>query len=123
VEHPPRKHDPRHLARMRAICMAYPEVVEVEQFGNPWWKAGKKSFCIYGESDGHPGASFNLSLDEQSLLLGDERFSKTGYIGRHGWTSMRFAGKVDWQQVEGLVDVAYRRVALERMIRALDRSA
>jgi predicted DNA-binding protein (MmcQ/YjbR family) len=123
VEHPPRKLNARYLARMRKICMAYPEVVEVEQFGNPWWKAGNKSFCIYGESDGHQGASFNLSLDEQALLLGDERFYKTGYIGRHGWTSMRFSGKIPWEQVEGLVEIAYRRVALKRMIKTLDETA
>lgn len=120
MEHPTRKHDQRHLARMRKICMAYPEVVEVEQFGNPWWKAGKKSFCIYGESDGQQGASFNLSLLDQSLLLDDPRFYKTGHIGHHGWTSMRFSGKINWQQVEELVETAYYRVALKRMLRALE---
>lgn len=100
--------------------MAYPEVVEVEQFGNPWWKAGKKSFCIYGESDGQQGASFNLSREEQSLLLDGERFYKTGHIGHHGWTSMRFSGKVAWDQVEELIDIAYRRVALKRMLEKLE---
>ena len=120
MEHPTRKHDQRHLGRMRKICMAYPEVVEVEQFGNPWWKAGKKSFCIYSESAGQEGAAFSLSPLDQSLLLGDPRFSKTGHIGQHGWTSMRFSGRIDWEQVEELVETAYYRVALKRMLKALE---
>ena len=109
-----------HLARLRKTCLAYPEAVEVEQFGSPWWKAGKKSFCIYGSSDGHVGASFNVSPEEQSLLLEDPRFYRTGHIGQHGWTSMRFDERIDWPLVEELVEVAYRRVALKRMLKALD---
>jgi hypothetical protein len=46
--------------RLREVCLAYPEAVEVEQFGHPWWKAGKKSFCLFGYEDGQPGVSFNM---------------------------------------------------------------
>ena len=33
---------------------------------------------------------------------------------------MRFSGKINWQQVEELVETAYYRVALKRMLRALE---
>ncbi len=116
----PRPKNRSHVERLRKICLAYPEVVEVVQFGNPWWKAGKKSFCIYGETDGRSGVAFNLSLEDQTILLEDPRFSITSYIGRHGWTTLRLAARPDWGEVEDLVDTAYRRVALKRMLRALD---
>ena len=120
MAHPRRKQVKDHVTRLRKLCMGYPEALEAEQFGRPWWKAGKKPFCIYGGEGGGSGASFNLSLLDQSLLLGDPRFYKTGYIGRHGWTSMRFSGKIEWEHVEELVDMAFRRVALNRMLKALD---
>ncbi len=36
---------------------------------------------------------------------------------------MRFSGKINWEQVEGLVETAYCRVALKRMLNALEPSA
>ena len=50
----------------------------------------------------------------------DPRFAKSHYIGHHGWTTMRFTGRVEWSLVEELVDQAYRKVALKRMLTALD---
>ena len=96
------------------------EVIEAVQFGGPWWKAGKKSFCIYGGEGGRSGAAFNLSPDHQADLVNDPRFSPTSHLGHHGWTTMVFERKVDWALVEELVDTAYRRVALKRMLKTLD---
>ena len=109
-----------HEQRMREICMAYPEVVEVEQFGSPWWKAGKKSFCIWGSRAGQSGASFNLDRMDQAALLEDPRFTKIRHIGQHGWTTLVLDGRVNWAEVEDLIDSAYRKVALKRMLQALD---
>ncbi len=100
--------------------MGYPEVVETEQFGTPWWKAGKKSFCIYGTDEGGSAISLNLTPEDQAVLIEDPRFSKSRYIGQHGWVSMRLTGRIDWGLVEDLVDSAYRKVALKRMLKALD---
>ena len=120
MEHPPFIPNRAHLERMRKLCLAYPEVVEVEQFGHPWWKAGKKSFALYGSSDGISGAAFNLPVDQQAVLVEDERFYASHYVGRHGWTSMVMKGRVDWTLVRELIDTAYRKVALKRMLKALD---
>jgi predicted DNA-binding protein (MmcQ/YjbR family) len=118
--HAGKAYDPKLVARFRAIALAYPEAVEVEQFGEPWFKAGKKPFCTYGAEGGADGASFNVSRMDQAELLKDPRFERTRYIGQHGWTTMRFAGPVAWDEVKELVDIAYRRVANKRMLAALD---
>ena len=120
MEHPRVKGVRAHEERLRKICMAYPEVVEAIQFGSPWWKAGKKSFCLYGMEDGRSGVAFNLHRDDQAALIEDPRFTKSRYIGRHGWTNLTLAGRVDWSEVADLVESAYRKVALKRMLEALD---
>jgi predicted DNA-binding protein (MmcQ/YjbR family) len=112
--------NPKSLARLRKICLAYPEAVEVEQFGEPWFKAGKKAFCVYGADDFHDGAAFNVSVMDQAELVKEPRFTRTAYVGQHGWTTMSFEGGADWETVEELVGIAYRRVANKRMLKELD---
>lgn len=115
--------DPGRVERVRGICMSYPEVAEVEQFGEPWWKAGRKAFASYGADGLRDGMAFNLSLVEQAELIYDPRFAKTQYVGQHGWTTLAFGRTVDWAEVEELIDSAYRKVALRRMLLKVDHAA
>ncbi|MCA1819927.1 MAG: MmcQ/YjbR family DNA-binding protein [Thermoplasmatota archaeon] len=112
--------DPAKVGRVRRICMGLPEVVEVEQFGEPWWKAGKKAFCSYGAEHLREGVAFNLTLLDQQQLCKQSRFEPTHYIGQHGWTTLTFGPKVDWDEVEDLIGLAYRKVANKRQLAALD---
>ncbi len=117
----------RFVERLRELCMSYPEATEVEQFGRPWWKAGDKSFCIYGgeaeKTDGvwrgRDGASFNLTPKDQSRLLQDTCFRRMPYLGQHGWTTMCWQGEPDWDEVAELLDLAYHKVANQRQLKAL----
>ena len=120
--------DPKTIARVQALCMAYPEVIEAEQFGGPWWKAGKKAFCAYGamsqkRADGYHGIDgmcVKLPLPVQKVILRDPRFEPEMMMGHHGWTSMTFTGrKGEWEEVAGLLDTAYRAVAIKRMLAKL----
>lgn len=113
--------DAKKIERLRKICMSYPEAVEVEQFGEPWWKAGKKAFCSYGAEGMQEGAAFNVTLLDQQQLCKDSRFAPTHYVGQHGWTTLTFGKAVDWKEIEELVDVAYRKVANRRQLAALDK--
>jgi len=115
--------DTGRVERVRGICMAYPEAIEVEQFGEPWWKAGKKPFASYGADGLKDGMAFNVSRMDQAQLIQDSRFTPTQYLGQHGWTTLTFGRKVDWAEVEDLIDIAYRRVALKRMLNKLDGAA
>jgi hypothetical protein len=44
--------DPAHplVVRVRAICLTYPEAVEVNVWGRPTFRAGKKIFVVAGSS-------------------------------------------------------------------------
>ena len=47
--------DDPYLSRLRAVCLALPESVEVEAWGRPTFRAGKKIFAVF---TGDPDESF-----------------------------------------------------------------
>jgi len=110
------------LVEMRRIFLAFPEAVEVEAWGRPTFRAGKKIFGVYtGTDDGRRGLIFKPDADERAALLGDERFYSPPYFGPSGWLALDLhAASIDWQEVAELADGSYRQVALKRMLKALD---
>ncbi len=111
------------LKEVRAICLALPEAVEVEAWGHPTFRAGKKMFAGFGQADGGLSLGLKVGYERQDELLHDDRFFPTPYAARQGWVSLRFDAKTDWGEVRGLVREAYRQVALKRMLQALDGNA
>ena len=111
------------LAKLREVCLALPEAVEVEAWGRPTFRAGKKIFAVYTSDDGHAHAVvFKPEPEERPALLGDARFSVPPYFGASGWLALDLATTpVDWGEVGELVECSYRQVALKRMLTALDR--
>lgn len=110
------------LARLRAAALAFPEAVEVEAWGRPTFRAGKKIFAVYTARNDHtPAVVFKPDPDERLALLEDDRFFVPPYFGPSGWLALDLgAAPVDWDEVAELLDASYRRVAIARMLRALD---
>jgi predicted DNA-binding protein (MmcQ/YjbR family) len=108
------------LKAIRSLCLALPESSEVEAWGYPTFRAGKKMFAAFGGEDGSLSLGLKVGFDRQEELLNDERFFPTPYAAHQGWVSLRIDGKTDWGEVKGLLREAYRQVALKRMLRVLD---
>lgn len=111
------------MKRLRAICLALPEVIETTTFGHPTFQAGKKrTFVVLDdhERDGVLCIVFKAAPAEQKELVRDPRFSPSKFGAKHGWTSMAVDAALDWKHVEELVTQSYRRLALKRMLAALD---
>jgi predicted DNA-binding protein (MmcQ/YjbR family) len=109
------------LKRLRSICLTLPEAKEVEAWGHPTFRAGKKMFAAFGqERDGRLTIGLNVGYDRQEELLNDNRFYPTPYAARLGWVSLWVDSNTDWDEVSGLIREAYRQVALKRMLKALD---
>jgi predicted DNA-binding protein (MmcQ/YjbR family) len=111
------------LKKLRSICLSLPEAVEVKAWGHPTFRAGKKMFAAFGEGvEGKDGLSLGMKVgfDRQEKLLKDARFYPTPYAAHQGWVSLQIDGKTDWAEVTGLLQEAYRQVALQRMLKALD---
>jgi len=115
--------DDPFLAELRDVCLAFPESCEVEAWGRPTFRAGKKIFAVFSGIDDRPyGVIFKPEPDERPALLEDRRFYVPPYFGPGGWLALDFQARthVDWTEVSELVDGSYRQVALKRMLRALE---
>ena len=114
--------DDPHLAEVREVCLAFPEASEVEAWGRPTFRAGKKIFAVFtGDDDHQYSVVFKPEPDERVALLADARFYAPPYFGPGGWLALDLtAAPVDWTEVAELMDGSYRQVALKRMLKALD---
>lgn len=114
--------DDPHLRELREVLLAFPEAVEVEAWGRPTFRAGKKIFAVYSGTDERPTAMiFKPDGDERASLLQDERFYAPPYFGPNGWLALDLeAAPIDWDEVRELADASFRQVALKRMLKALD---
>lgn len=107
------------LAQLEALCAALPETSKARQFGNPVWKAGKKTFVSTAYHTGRLNLSFRVSPDRQLALSADPRYRIPDYTGHNGWINLDVEDHADWQEVEGLLLESYRHFALKRMLKAL----
>jgi hypothetical protein len=114
--------DDPFLGDLRSICLALPETAEVEAWGRPTFRAGKKIFAVFsGGSEDQYSVIFKPDADERPALVRDARFYVPPYFGPGGWLALDFAAAaVDWAEVAELVETSYRQVALKRMVKALD---
>jgi predicted DNA-binding protein (MmcQ/YjbR family) len=108
------------LQQVRRLCLCLPEACEVEAWGHPTFRAGKKLFAAFGEGVEGLTIGLNVGHDRQEELLTDARFFPTPYAAHRGWVSLRLGEATDWQEVGQLLREAYRKVALGRMLKALD---
>ena len=58
----------------------------------------------------------------QGALVDEEphRFFVPPYVGHRGWIGVRLDVDVDWDEIAGIVDDAYRLVAPKKLIAELD---
>ncbi|HLJ93086.1 MAG TPA: MmcQ/YjbR family DNA-binding protein [Gemmataceae bacterium] len=108
------------LKKLRSLCLALPESCEVEAWGHPTFRAGKKMFAAFGEYDRVLSLGLKMSDERQDELLEDSRFFPTPHAAHQGWVSLRIDNQTDWDEVNRLLREAYQQVALKRMLKALD---
>lgn len=124
VEHPLLFDEPdAALDRLRAVCLALPEAVEVLAWGRPTFRAGKKIFVTAGAHMDRPHTIvFKPDPEERRALVEDPRFFIPPYYGPAGWLAIDFgAPGADWVELAELVETSYRQVALKRQLAELDR--
>lgn len=107
---------------VRRICEPFPEVTEaVDGFGHTSFRVKDKPFVMMGEgAAAGPGMSIKTDPFTQEELIAEGRFTRTPYIGQHGWVSIHEIEEGDWPEIEELIGDGYRRVAPARLVRRLD---
>lgn len=101
---------------VRRICLALPEVDEELTWGNDvTFRINRRIFAI--GSDEAVAVSIKASLEAQAdlLALDPETFSKSAYVGRFGWTTVRLAGIAE-PHLRDLLESAWRQTAPKRLV-------
>ena len=112
--------DDPQLARLREVCLALPEAVEIEAWGRPTFRAGKgKMFAIYEGGHENPRSLVILpDPGERQALVDDPRFYVPKYHGPYGWLGLELDDP-DWGEIAELARDSYRQVANKRQLKAL----
>ena len=110
------------LARLRDLCLPFPEAVEAGGVGAPSFTVGGKIFAMQHRHDGRPTLWCKAPPGTQELLVGaePERFFRPPYVGHHGWIGMWIdITDVDWPYIAELIDESYRMTASKRLVTLL----
>jgi hypothetical protein len=109
------------LGPIQALCLGLPEVTSDLQFGNPCFRAGKKSFATVHLRNSRTYLQIWVGLDQQVQLTSfDRRFSVPPYVGHNGWVDLDVTDKQNQEEIKKLVEASYRHFALKRMLKILD---
>lgn len=114
------------LARVRASCLALPEVEERLSHGAPtFFVRGKKSFVMFHDDhhgDGRLALWVAAAPGVQAEMVDEEpeRFFVPPYVGHRGWLGVRLDRDPDWAEVAGVCADAFRQVAPKTLVTRLD---
>ena len=106
------------LPRLRALCLALPEVTEKVSHGEPTWFV-RKTFVMYADHHHDDRLAFWCAAPpgaQEELVAADpERFFRPPYVGGRGWLGVRLDRDPDWDEIAEIVRDAYREVAPRRL--------
>lgn len=115
------------VSRMRAICLALPEVTERLSHGTPTWFVRDKKQIVQIWTEGHHDIEFPQlwcaappGAQEAMVAAEPGRFFRPPYVGHRGWLGVRMDVEVDWDEIAAIVEDAYRVVAPKKLIEQLD---
>ncbi|MGD9987046.1 MmcQ/YjbR family DNA-binding protein [Pseudonocardia sp.] len=111
------------LPRLRALCMALPEVTEKVSHGEPTWFV-RRVFVSYADRHHDDRLGFWCAappgVQEELVAADPDRFFRPPYVGGRGWLGVRLDVEVDWDEIAEIVTDAYRQIAPRKLVAQLD---
>jgi len=110
------------LDRLRAICLALPEAIERETWGQATFRVREKIFAMGSASDGRARVSCKARPGLQAALVQADpaRFFVPPYVGPKGWLGVCLGDMTDWEELADLIEESYRMTAPKRVAALLD---
>lgn len=112
--------------RVRAICMALPEVTEKTSHSAPAFFVKKQFLHLWvnGHHDDqfpHLWCAAPVGAQDELVETEPKRFFRPPYVGGRGWIGVRLDGNVDWAEIAEICKDAYRVIAPPKLVAVLDR--
>jgi hypothetical protein len=118
------------LARLRKLCLAFPEAHEVEAWGEPTFRVKNKLFAMHASADTHHGDGRegvwikSAHVTQDMLVRADpKRYFVPPYVGKSGWVGAYIGRGADWEIIGDLLRDAYRLTAPKKLVTQLDSPA
>jgi hypothetical protein len=107
------------------LCLALPETNERLSHGEPtWFVRDRKVFVMYADHHHDDRVAFHCAapagLQESWVATMPDRFFRPHYVGHRGWLGVYLDVPVDWDEVAGLVEGAFRLIAPRQLVARLD---
>ena len=112
------------LESIRAICLALPETSERLSHGAPTFFVREKRAFLMVLTNHHGDGRFAIWCAapkgvQQVLTEADpEKFFVPPYVGHRGWLGVRLDRGLDWNELAGIAEDAYAKVAPAKLVEA-----
>jgi len=118
------------LDRLRALCLALPEVTEKVSHGEPTWFV-RRTFVMFADHHHDDRLAFWCAappgVQEELVAAEPERFFRPPYVGGRGWVGVWLdvpevdgpGSAVFWDEIAEIVTDAYRTVAPRKLVTRL----
>lgn len=104
---------------IRRLCLVLPEVEEGMVVHHPAYRVNGKAFAILDLPAERSTLAIKVGKPNQGIFLQDPRFSRTPYIGQHGWVTLHLSEQVPEEELAGLIEGSYRLTAPKRLLKQL----
>ena len=114
----------RVLAKLREICLAFPETSERHSHGAPTFFVREKRSFLMVLTNHHGDGRFAIwcaapdGMQKMLVEADPERFFVPPYVGHRGWLGVRLDRGIHWDELTGIAEDAYAEVAPARLVEA-----
>jgi hypothetical protein len=112
------------LAKLREICLAFPETSERLSHGAPTFFVREKRSFLMVLTNHHGDGRFAVwcaapdGMQKMLVEADPERFFVPPYVGHRGWLGVRLDRGIHWEELTGIVEDAYADVAPAKLVEA-----
>ena len=116
------------VERVRALSLSYPESSEKAAWGEPTFRVRDKLFAQVEDNHHNSGRLALWSKAKPGMLellveSRPDRYFRPPYVAHRGWVGILLRPEPtpdDWEEIEELIDDAYRMTAPKRVLKLLD---